>query len=176
MAYFLKALAPLDKAKLMKLLYLADRDAFLNIGHPITGDRQFAMRYGPAPCECLDIVNADVDARGIFQYIHVVDDKVSLRADHPGLVALQDDEICILNQVANDYGATPTWTLVRKLHQLPEYREVYVPDTSTQIPYETLLKHYGTEEQFRHGRPVVSTEMAAHIECPFPQSSSDADL
>ncbi len=176
MAHLISALGPIDKAKLMKLLYIADRNAFLRLGKPITGDRQFAMPYGPVPSMCLDLINANVESADVFRYIHVSDGQVRLQDNAPVPPALDADEISVIDDVISTYGSIPTWPLVRQTHSFPEYQEAYVEDTSTQIPYETILKHHGNEDQYRHNRPVVSAKMAAHIDCPFPRTAADADL
>ena len=56
-------------------------------------------------------------------------------------------------------------------HELPEFKEHYQEGRSTPIPYESILKHAG---RFYKGRPVLTTAMTAHIDCPYPDS--DADL
>jgi|GEM_PF-3978104 len=42
---------------LMKLLYLADREALLRFGRPITGDRVVAMKHGPVLSRVYDLVS-----------------------------------------------------------------------------------------------------------------------
>ncbi|MCK4275964.1 MAG: SocA family protein, partial [Phycisphaerae bacterium] len=46
-AYLVGKLGKVDKIKLIKLLYIADRDHFLQHGAPITGDDQYALNKGP---------------------------------------------------------------------------------------------------------------------------------
>ena len=42
---------------LMKLLYLADRKALIERGHPITGDHMVSMPHGPVLSETLELIN-----------------------------------------------------------------------------------------------------------------------
>jgi uncharacterized phage-associated protein len=173
LAYLLKRLGKTDKAKLMKLVYLADRAHFIRHGYPITGDRQFAMPLGPVPSSTLDMINGNMmSAHGrVFRHVHVDDSQVELRQEPAW--TLDASERRVLDEVLAQHGKKPTWTLVRETHRLPEYTESYVEGTSKPIPYERIAKHSGNEERFRHGRPVISAETAARINCPFP---SDSDL
>lgn len=54
MVQIVDALGEVDKAKLIKLLYIADKSHFLSHGSPITGDTPLAMKWGPVPCSCLE--------------------------------------------------------------------------------------------------------------------------
>src|SRR5574337_216748 len=42
--------------KLIKLLYLADRGAFLRWGRPVSGDKYFSMRLGPVLSKVHDLI------------------------------------------------------------------------------------------------------------------------
>ncbi len=99
--------------------------------------------------------------------------KVTQQTNAPRCLALTDYEKSVLDAVLDKHGKTPTWTLVRQTHSYKEYREVYVEGISTRIPYETLLKYYGSAEQFRYNRPVVSKQMAAQMKSPFLHPEPD---
>lgn len=174
MAYIINRLGPTDKVKLMKLLYIADRESFLRLGYPIIGDRPFAMKFGPVPSNCLDVVDGDrwPDERELIFHILSVDNyRVSLTGESP--VDLDGGEKAVLDEVMDRYGAMPPFDLVNVTHGFPEYREAYVEYTSKPISYESILRLCGDERHFRMNRPVISTEMAAHMECPFPGDDSD---
>jgi uncharacterized phage-associated protein len=171
LAHFLRT-GPMDKVKLMKLVYLADRQYFIEYGIPITGDSQYAMPYGPVPSNTLEALNGGLAGNHIFRYIHVDDAEVSLRHD-PGTQNLSPQECAVLATVTTDHAAKSTWTLVRETHRLPEYSEAYIEGTSRPIPYERIAKHSGNPNRFRLNRPVISELTAAGLNCPFPD---DADL
>ena len=46
--------------KLMKLLYLADRESMKRHGHPISGDRYVSMDHGPVLSNTLNLINGAV--------------------------------------------------------------------------------------------------------------------
>ena len=175
MAYLVDQIGTMDKIKLIKLLYITDRKHFLVNGFPLTGDSQYAMPYGPVPSECLNELNGmrGRSRHSVYEYLHVENNEVSLTRS-PQPCNLSDSEKATLLSVINAHGSKPTWQLVRETHAFPEYIEVNQKNTATPITYELILKHHGDETQFRHNRPVISPEMAAHAISPYP--SSDADL
>ena len=74
-ACVVRRLGPIDKLRLMKLLYIADRDSFLPNARPITGDELYALPWGPVPSGCLDAVNgelwpAELNDK-VFLFLHV---------------------------------------------------------------------------------------------------------
>jgi uncharacterized phage-associated protein len=171
LAYLLRREA-MDKVKLMKLVFLADRQNFIEYGAPITGDYQYAMPYGPVPSATLNALDGNVPGSHIFRFLHIDDAKVSLRRD-PGADLLSADERRVLDAIIAAHAGKSTWSLVRETHRLPEYSEAYIEGTSRPIPYERIAKHSGNPARFRSNRPVVSEATAAGLQCPFP---ADRDL
>ncbi len=173
MVYLVHRAGSIGKVKLMKLLYLADRDHFLRHGAPITGDDQYAMPHGPVPSASLNALNGDVrGAERVFKFLHVDDYTVMAKAPLSS-IDLTDDETATLDEVFDQYGAITTWALVDLTHELPEYVDVSVPGSSTPIPYELILKHHGSDQQYSKNRAVISPRMAAYLTSPFDQSEPD---
>lgn len=170
--YILSRCGQMDKLKLVKLIYLADRAHFIRHGMPITGDRQVAMPYGPVPSSTLDAINGNrPDANDqVYPFIHLSDTLVS-RRKAPGFDLLSAEEIQTLDVVLAKYGEKDTWSLAQETHQLPEYHATYIQGTSTPIPYERIAEFSGSESRFRNGRLVMIEAMTQHIECPFPDDS-----
>ena len=50
----------LNKMKVLKLIYFADRYHLRKYGRPITNDSYFALPYGPVASACRDLLNRDV--------------------------------------------------------------------------------------------------------------------
>jgi uncharacterized phage-associated protein len=171
LVYLLRGLGgSADKAKLMKLLYIADRDSFLQHGCPITGDDQYAMPYGPVPSAALDLLYGEYeDSDQMYRYLGVVNSRVAIGAD-PGDDRLSPEDKQVLDRVLDQYGGMRTWDLVRRTHEFPEYKECYSEGSSRRIPYETMLRVYETGDgsRFRLGRPVVPEATMRRMECPFP--------
>lgn len=163
-----------DKVRLMKLMYLADRDHFLAQGRPITGDMQYALPHGPCPTCTLNLLaGLDPDQNDyVFKHITTTKEQFRLEAN-PGTSCLEPSEIEVLDAVLSRYGSLHTWPLRKLTHDLPEYIECEVGSSSALIPYEVILRHHGGPQGFRSNRPVISPQMAAHMLCPFPQSEPD---
>jgi uncharacterized phage-associated protein len=53
----------LDKYKLAKLLFLADKYHLVKYGRPITGDQYFAMPHGPVPTTILNLLSGVVEKK-----------------------------------------------------------------------------------------------------------------
>lgn len=172
-AYLVEQVGPMDKVKLFKLLYLADRDHFIRCGYPITGDRLVAMEYGPLPSGCLDLLNGLITQQDdLFNYIEVSDNTVSLRKQ-PERYILDETEIDTLQRVVREHGGKRTWDLVEETHQYPEYAHVYQESTSTTIPYELIAQHHGGPERFRNDRAVISSDAVDHVVSPFHRTEPD---
>lgn len=175
-AYLISRLGPIEKVKLMKLVYIADRNHFIRFGHPITGSNQVAMDYGPVPSPCLAALDGEgSNPDAVFQALHIENVTVSLHGNAPDLSSLDDQDRATLDQVVLQFGRAPAWDLVKHTHKFPEYEEVYVQGTSTPITYEAMLRHYGGDQGYRYNRPVVSEAMQTHMMSPF-RPNSDADL
>lgn len=178
-AYLLNALGGReDKRKLMKLLYRAERDHFLQFGRPITGDRLCALPLGPVPSGAMDLINGNYEPQ-VPTYVHFqVNNNTVVLTENPGDARLDDSDKDILRQIVEEHGDKHADEVQREAHDLPEYRETYPHDswTSEPISYELILSHYHGDDasKFRHGRPVISPTMASEMVCPFP--SSDANL
>ena len=173
MGYILARLGPTDRVKLMKIIYLADREHFIRTGIPITGDRQCAMDYGPVPSQCLNLLGdaSPLPRDYVFRYLHL-NFRVELR-EPPAFDLLSDSERAVLDDVTTRNGPTDVWKLVRETHKLPEFAESFVEGTSRPIPYERIAAHSNNENRFRHGRMVISAEAGARIDCPLPPADPD---
>jgi len=169
-AFFLKHnSAGIDKAKLMKLVYRADRASFIERGFPITGDAPYAMKLGPVPTDTLHLIDGEFYPifGKIYDHISLMNVRVNLVKD-PGEDLLSEEEKAFLESVWKAHGHKPTLKVCYETHDLPEYRETFVEGTSTRIPYELIAQHSGNPERYRKGRPVISPEMAQAMRSPFP--------
>jgi uncharacterized phage-associated protein len=60
--------------KLMKLMYISDRKALVELGRPITFDRFVSMKHGPVLSRTLDVMKRKVPAEYWSRYISPPDD------------------------------------------------------------------------------------------------------
>lgn len=162
-----------DKIKLMKLMYLADRDHFLRHGAPITGDDQYALPYGPVPSASLNLLNGMDSDQNPYVLKHVVSTSRQFRnMSSPGSSCLDEKSKQTLDAILAQYGQMHTDTLKNLTHKLPEFVECEVSNSSAPIPYEVILKHHAPD-RFRHNRPVIDEKTGRQMACPFRQSEPD---
>ena len=70
--------------RLLKLLYIADREWLAETGESITGDRAYAMKYGPVLSSIYDLIQGNGSRAGEWDdYIHTEGYALELVAD-PG--------------------------------------------------------------------------------------------
>jgi uncharacterized phage-associated protein len=175
MAYIVHHLGSVQKVRLTKLLYLADRAHFLKYGWPITGDRLVAMPFGPVPSGCLHALSGELppdSQEEVYKHIQLTNNEVFLKGE-PEFSLLAESERTVLDAVLAEHGSKGPWKLEKETHEYPEYEMHYEEDTSTPIPYESILKVYGDESQYRHNRPVISEAMASHMVCPVARPDPD---
>ncbi len=126
----------MNYTKLIKLLYLADRGAFLNWGRPLSGDKYFSMKWGPVLSEVHDLITEmPPEGQHNFWSQHISapsNFEVELKED-PGNDELSRAEEKLIDEIFAAYGHYDTFELVRLLHKtLPEWKEV----ESGRIPIE----------------------------------------
>lgn len=120
-AYLLKLNGgKMNYMKLIKLLYLADRNTLAHHGYTITSDNYVSMNQGMVLSNVLDLINNEVDEKESklwAKYISVPSDyNVSLSSPDTDMLALSEVEIEILRDVFSKYGKLGVWEIVDKIH------------------------------------------------------------
>ncbi len=124
--------------KLMKLMYLADREAYNRFGRSISGDRAFSLANGPVLSYTLDLMDGDVrytpDGWDTLISAKANNELSLLRPIGPGdLDELSAADVEVLEDVFATYGTMGRWELVELTHKLPEWTD---PDGSS-LPIAT---------------------------------------
>lgn len=137
--------------KLIKLLYIADREALRDAGFPITGDKPFAMKHGPVLSRIYDLIKGEAKDPGEqhkwSRLVFTQDNDVVLVEDTP-CDELSDFEIEILIETNDGHGAKWHWFLRDETHRFPEWKNNFKEATSTPIPLADILKAVGREADF----------------------------
>jgi len=129
--------------RLLKLLYIADRESLRETGRPIVGTRAVAMDYGPVYSEVLDLVRGrHGDVPTWSEFIRRDGYEVELEKD-PGVLSLSRYEIEMLTRVVGENRETDDWQLVRKTHGFEEWKRNWQEGTSTTIPLEHIVEAVG---------------------------------
>lgn len=134
--------------KLIKLLYLADRESLIRRGRPVTFDQFVSMDYGPVPSKTLDLINygnlRETSSGYWEKHISAPSEyRVEIQNDCPR-DDLSESERGVLDRIFEEYGDLDEWDLVDVVHELPEWED---PDGSAiPIDYGEILRLGGRED------------------------------
>lgn len=135
----------IDKLKLIKLIYLADRYHLRRYGRPVFNDTYLAMRLGPVGSSVKDIAELSSDflddderryadqfiARGVVK--HTV---VSVADVDPDVFS--ESELEALNFAYNEFGNQKGSVLVGVTHRYPEWSKFKSALESKEASRETM--------------------------------------
>lgn len=140
----------MGRLRLLKLLYIADRNALEETGRPIIGTRPVAMDKGPVHSEVLDLINGEhADDAEWAEFIHRNGRHDIKLVNNPGVLSLSRYEIEKLKRVSREYWDTEDWELVPITHAFPEWKDNYREGTAPDIPLEDILAAVGRSKD-RH--------------------------
>lgn len=137
--------------RLLKVLYIADRECLRQLGHTITRDRYVAMERGPVLSTVLDLVK-DRDMRAKFwtKFFRTCGYQIEMTS-HPGLGTLSKAEIDILHAVSEKYEGFDEWDMVKECHTFPEWVDNQPPEGSVRdIPLAETILAVGRKEDAEH--------------------------
>lgn len=156
----------LDKLKILKLLFLADKRHLLEIGRPILGDVYSCMNWGPVPSKSYNIIRNVIDAdprkraaeNRFAEYFTIERDR-----EHPVLVArkppdldvFSESEIAALDEVIAKYGHLSGADLIKVTHDDPIWRvpdEKRIAGSSVAIPFELFFEVNDAGEMLEFAR------------------------
>ena len=127
--------------KLLKLLYIADREALLRYGRPITYDNYVSMDYGPVLSQTLNIINGcAMPERSIYwsEFISKPENyEIKLLKESP-TDELSPREKKLIEEVFREDGAKDQWELVKITHDLPEWQDPL--GSAIPIDYRDILR------------------------------------
>lgn len=156
----------LDKIKIIKLMYLADKYHLLKYGRTITNDNFYAMPNGPIGSVTLDILNFSnteafnidegnytkkyIEKKGTYAFV-----AKDVKCDFNRL-SKSDKEV--LDFIFDNFAKMDKWALVDFTHKYPEWKR-----------YENLFKHNKT---LREVIPVENV-LSRVPEDPFSDISNE---
>lgn len=114
----------MSSLRLLKLLYLADREMLLESGRPITFDRFAAFRHGPAPAETNDLLRGQHAGWARWSEHFSSEGYETVLVSSPGREMLSKLAVGVLLRVQDEVAAVNDWELIDHLRvRLPEWRE-----------------------------------------------------
>ena len=138
----------LNYMKLIKLMYLADRQALLNWGRPITYDSYFSLKHGPILSTTLDLITEGKQPNSDhiwFKYVSKPDGYEVTLHENCCPDDLSKAEERLISQIFLEYGHFDQWELVEHLHSvLPEWKNP--GRSSIPISYRDILSAGGKSE------------------------------
>jgi uncharacterized phage-associated protein len=159
-AFFaLKQGGAINIVKLMKLIYLGDREFLRRYDAPILHDRLVSMPKGPVNSNTYNCASGQVEAEVWDTYlVDGANHMISCARPSLGVGELNElsrAEMRVLDAVWSDFGHMNQWELVQYTHDNCEEWEDPQRSSST-IPYERVLKALG--------KGVSSRDIAERIE------------
>lgn len=141
----------MSKLKLMKLLYLAERESLRLYGVPMTGDRLVSMDHGPVLSKTLDLIrDTAIDAaedgwNSLIMQKNVHDLELMKSVQDDDLDELSKADIDVLDSVWREFGHLDRWAVRDFTHTLKEWVD---PDgTSLPIRYKDVFVACGYDEK-----------------------------
>jgi uncharacterized phage-associated protein len=136
----------METMRLLKLLYISDRELLAETGHPLTGDRVVAMKNGPVLSRVYDTIRGQTaQSDRWLEFVHRDGYKVILR-QKPGREKLSKREIGKLTEVTERYRQLGNFELSDETHKFAEWQQHYHEGASTPIPWEDVLRAQGKPE------------------------------
>ena len=133
-AFFLeRAGGRLNDIKLMKLMYLAEREALLKMNATVTGDSFVIMMHGQVLSNTLRRMSPHLEAGGdpaliwrdyILPCESGTDNEISLRKSAPSDEFLSKFELSLLSGVWDEFSGMDKWQIRDFCHKLPECQEI----------------------------------------------------
>ena len=135
----------MSRLRLLKFLYIADRELLAERGRPITGDHPVAMDHGPVLSHTYSLIRGEDYSSPLWQsYLRSEGPRDVLLVQDPGVGQLSRQEIAKLQEVAARFERASDWDVAEHTHKYPEWRKNIPPEGSAKkIPLDDLLEATG---------------------------------
>lgn len=131
--------------RLLKLLYIAERETLAEAGVPLTGSRAVAMERGPVLEEVFALIRGTHQNSAEWSnYFRTENYRLHMTAD-PGMGRLRRFTAEKLGEVARRHEGDDEWEMVRITHLLPEWIKNDPGCSSTEIPLLDILSAVGRD-------------------------------
>ncbi len=135
----------ITRIRLLKLLYIADRELLAQIRRPLTGDEPVAMDFGPVLAHTYDLLKGE--ATGIefwSRFIQQVAPYTHKLVADPGVGKLSKVELAKLDELVQRYWWVDDHELSQLTHEFAEWKRNEPPKKGMKrIPTEHVLEAVG---------------------------------
>lgn len=158
----------IDLFEVIKMLYLADRQALLGWNRPITGDRFVSMKHGPVVSRIYDLIRFNVFGPEMEKWKEVFGPRegnlVVMKKGHTlNLGPLSPREVKALGDSYLQIKKIPQWQISKTLHEiLPEWED---PNGSSKpIDPKTIFeKEHFSQEQISEIEKEMESYFSAKV-------------
>ena len=150
----------MEYMRLLKLLYIADREVLAESDGPLLGNQMVAMKNGPLHSRVFDLIKGEDSSATIWQKFFTTHSySIHLNVEPPAISALSKFEIRKLKEVNEKYRHVGTWELVHITHEFPEWKQAY-PDpsenTSRPIEFSAIIDAIGRTDDKEHLKSMMA--------------------
>jgi uncharacterized phage-associated protein len=135
----------IDKLKLIKLIYLAERESAAQRDHLMLNDQYYSLEHGPICSATLNGINGRADTGAWRKYINLTDKTVTVRRStaRDDLDQISNSDLEILKKVWSEFGHMKPMEIRQWTHDhCPEYQDVPA-GKSLPIPCEDIFEALG---------------------------------
>jgi hypothetical protein len=136
--------------KLIKLMYLADREALGRWEHPITGDSYVSMKFGLVLSNVLGLIHDETrpaEHHPWHEFIQPSECYAVKLVQECGTSRLSEAEEDLAREIFERYGKVNRWELVDITDKFPEFKEPDDEHLSWDVPCESVLVALGKTPQ-----------------------------
>ena len=144
----------MNTMKLLKLLYIADRESLRTAGYALTGDAPFALKHGPVLSRIYDLTKTGNDwafldenpEEELWCSHFKMDGRDLCIAEEPGEDRLSEHDKNVISDVMRRYGELDQFQLRDLTHKFAECRNNDPGSSSRPIPLRDILEALGRHE------------------------------
>jgi len=136
----------MSRLRLLKLLYIADRQSIAETLRPISGDDVVAMDHGPVLSSTYKMIRREAGPKNVIwdKYIAQKGEKDHVLIDDPGDGSLSEYEITKLRAVSAMRRGMTDYEIADETHKFPEWIKNQPPEGSkTNISLHDVLEALG---------------------------------
>lgn len=142
----------MSRLRLLKLLYIADRECLAESLRPITGDRPVAMNHGPVLTRTYNLIKSqDIDSPLWDRFIQPHGPQDLRLIENPGVERLSQYEIDKLQSTSERHRSMNDYDIALETHEFAEWKRNQ-PDrhrSSKPIPLADLFSELGLADHAR---------------------------
>jgi uncharacterized phage-associated protein len=148
----------MDMLRLMKLMYMADRESIREKRRPISGDEYFSMEHGPVLSAFYNLIKKHIVGSEWANRVNREGNRLTLREGALETGRLSKYERRKLREVSEQCRGKGTWTVRDLTHDFPEWTDP--GKSSLSIPLPRVVRVVGLGDEVDN---VVAEQISAQL-------------